>query len=76
MASEFSIIEGEYLRDILDRPPAMEKTLKGLENSDGLQQIAARFQNKEFRAIVLTGMGSSFHVLHPIHLDLVDQGGL
>lgn len=76
MANEFSIVEGEYLRDILDQPRAMQETLKGLEDSGALQQIAARFRNNEFRAIVLTGMGSSFHVLHPTHLDLIDQGAV
>jgi glucosamine--fructose-6-phosphate aminotransferase (isomerizing) len=73
---ELSIIEGEYLRDILDEPRAMQETLKGLEDSDALRHIAARFQSNEFRAIVLTGMGSSFHVLHPIHLDLIDHGAV
>jgi glutamine---fructose-6-phosphate transaminase (isomerizing) len=72
--TEFSIIEGEYLGDILDQPRAMQETLKGLEDSDALQHIAGRLRKAEFRAIVLTGMGSSFHVLHPIHLDLIDYG--
>jgi glutamine---fructose-6-phosphate transaminase (isomerizing) len=72
--TEFSIIEGEYLGDILDQPRAMQETLRGLEDSDALQSVATRFRNNDFRAIVLTGMGSSFHVLHPIHLDLIDHG--
>ena len=74
MGSEFSIIEGEYLRDILDQPRAMKETLGGLEDSDGLRHIATRLRQDEFRAIVLTGMGSSFHVLHPTHLSLIDHG--
>lgn len=76
MRTEFSIIEGEYLRDILDQPRAMQETLSGLEDSDALQRLGARFRNSEFRTIVLTGMGSSFHVLHPIHLDLIDHGAV
>ena len=74
MQAEFSIIEGEYLGDILDQPRAMQETLKGLDDSSALQRIAARVQKGEFRTIVLTGMGASFHVLHPIHLDLIDHG--
>lgn len=76
MGSEFSIIEGGYLRDILDQPRAVEETLKCLEDSAALQQLAERLRTHEFRVVVLTGMGSSYHALHPIHLDLIDCGFL
>lgn len=58
MQSDFSIIEGPYLRDILDQPRALEETLTGLEVSETLQALVSRLQ-KEFKIVVLTGMGSS-----------------
>jgi glucosamine--fructose-6-phosphate aminotransferase (isomerizing) len=72
--AEFSLIEGEYLRDILDQPRALEATLAGLEELKNLRQLASRLQNGSFKSVVLTGMGSSFHALHPLHLKLINHG--
>ncbi len=74
MPAEFSVIEGAYLRDILDQPQALEHTLAALELSPALQLIAGKLRSSDFRTVVLTGMGSSFHALHPIRLALIDQG--
>ncbi len=74
MQSDLSVIEGAYLRDILDQPRALEDTLAGLEVTEPLQQLAGRLQEGEFKTIVLTGMGSSFHALHPLNLELIDHG--
>lgn len=74
MQSDFSVIEGAYLRDILDQPRALEKTLAGLDVSEALCRLAARVQNGKFNTIVLTGMGSSFHALHPLNIELIDHG--
>jgi glucosamine--fructose-6-phosphate aminotransferase (isomerizing) len=72
--AEVSVIEGKYLRDVLDQPRALETTLAGLKEQEKLRGLAARLQKGEFKTVVLTGMGSSFHALHPLHLDLVNQG--
>jgi glucosamine--fructose-6-phosphate aminotransferase (isomerizing) len=72
--SDFSVIEGEYLRDILDQPRALEQTLEGLKVSKPLDQLAARLQKGKFRTVVLTGMGSSFHALHPLNIELINHG--
>jgi len=72
--SDLSVIEGAYLRDILDQPRALEDTLAGLEVTEPLQRLAGRLQEGKFRTIVLTGMGSSFHALHPLNLELIDHG--
>jgi glutamine---fructose-6-phosphate transaminase (isomerizing) len=72
--TELSVIEGEYLRDILDQPRALESTLAGLEQSKKLNDLAARLRRGKFKTVVLTGMGSSFHALHPLHLKLIDDG--
>lgn len=74
MPGDFSVIEGEYLRDILDQPRALEATFGALENPKNLQQLCTRLRNGRFKVVVLTGMGSSFHALHPLNLDLVREG--
>ena len=74
MIADFSVIEGQYLRDILNQPQALNDTLAGLENSKALAHLAIRLNKGQFQKIVLTGMGSSFHALHPLNLELVEQG--
>ena len=74
MQSEFSVIEGLYLRDILDQPQALEETLARLEVPKALHQLALRLQQGKFKTVVLTGMGSSFHALHPLNLQLISHG--
>jgi fructoselysine-6-P-deglycase FrlB-like protein len=71
---DFSVIEGAYLRDILDQPRALDETLAGLEVSKALDQLATRLQQGKFKTVVLTGMGSSFHALHPLNIELVNHG--
>jgi glutamine---fructose-6-phosphate transaminase (isomerizing) len=74
MLAEFSAIEGAYLRDILDQPRALTDTLAALDTSEALRSIAVRLRDGAFRTVVLTGMGSSFHALHPTNLALIDHG--
>jgi len=72
--SDLSVIEGEYLRDLLDQPRALSQTLDGLEVSKTLHQLAAGLQKGKFKTVVLTGMGSSFHALHPLNVQLINHG--
>ena len=74
MLAEFSVIEGKYLGDILDQPLALEKTVASFTISPELERISARLQSGELKNVVLTGMGSSYHALHTLHLELVDHG--
>ena len=74
MHSDFSVIEGAYLRDILDQPRALDETLAGLGVSETLHQLATRLRGGKFKSVVLTGMGSSFHALHPLNIELIDHG--
>jgi glucosamine--fructose-6-phosphate aminotransferase (isomerizing) len=67
-------IEGAYLRDILQQPQALEDTLAELATSKPLLSLAARLNQGRFQRVVLTGMGSSFHALHPLNLDLINRG--
>ena len=66
----YKVIEGRYIRDILDQPRALEATLGQFEVSGELAAIAGRWRDGGFRRVYLTGMGASFHALHPIFLRL------
>jgi glutamine---fructose-6-phosphate transaminase (isomerizing) len=74
MPEDLAMIEGEYLRDLLHQPQALENTLAALATSKPLQAIAARLNKGKFQRVVLTGMGSSFHALHPLNLELISHG--
>ncbi|HVN20668.1 MAG TPA: SIS domain-containing protein [Dongiaceae bacterium] len=74
MPGDLSVIEGEYLRDILNQPRALDATFNKLQASKELLQLAGRLHKGGFKSIVLTGMGSSFHALHPLHLELIEAG--
>jgi glucosamine--fructose-6-phosphate aminotransferase (isomerizing) len=74
MNQDFSIIEGAYLRDILDQPRALRGTLKGLESHPGLEALVAQLRRGGLGRLVLTGMGASYHALHPLNLELIDRG--
>jgi len=72
--SDFPVIEGSYLRDILDQPRALDETLAGLEVSKTLDRLGDRLRQGKFKTVVLTGMGSSLHALHPLNLKLINHG--
>jgi glutamine---fructose-6-phosphate transaminase (isomerizing) len=72
--TDFSVVEGAYLRDILDQPRALEQTLAGLKVSESLNRLANRLREGEFKSVVLTGMGSSFHALHPLNIHQINHG--
>jgi glucosamine--fructose-6-phosphate aminotransferase (isomerizing) len=74
MHPEYSIIEGNYLQDILQQPQALAETFDSLRMSPSLAKLVKDVCKKKFERIVLTGMGSSFHALHPLNLTLVGQG--
>lgn len=74
MRIDLGVIEGEYLQDLLDQPRAIEDTLATLDISKPLSELAHQLENGSFQRVVLTGMGSSFHALHPLNLQLIDHG--
>lgn len=71
---DLPIIEGKYLEDILDEPRALAATLDHLDTSQRLTDLAHRLAEGKFHRIVLTGMGSSYHALHPLNLQLISHG--
>lgn len=71
---DLSVVRGRYLEDILDQPRALQRTLEGLTETAALVKLRAQIRRKKFQRVVLTGMGSSFHALHPATLQLIDYG--
>jgi glucosamine--fructose-6-phosphate aminotransferase (isomerizing) len=74
MSAPLHVVEGAYLRDILDQPRALEETLRRLSSSPALEGVARGVTEGRYSRVVLTGMGSSYHGLHPLHLRLVNAG--
>lgn len=68
------LIEGPYLRDVLEQPQALERTLAKLEERRDLRALGALLGGGQFRRVVLTGMGASYHALHPLALSLAARG--
>jgi glutamine---fructose-6-phosphate transaminase (isomerizing) len=63
-----------YLHDILEQPTALQATYEGLESSFDLGDLPARVARGEFQRILLTGMGSSYHVQFPLFYALSARG--
>jgi glucosamine--fructose-6-phosphate aminotransferase (isomerizing) len=68
------VIRGRYLQDILEQPQRLQRTMESLQEFSALKRLLTRVKEGEFERIVLTGMGSSFHALHPCTLQLVNHG--
>jgi glucosamine--fructose-6-phosphate aminotransferase (isomerizing) len=69
----YPLIEGAYLRDLLEQPDALRRTLT-LALPEGLSGIATRLAGPQPPFMVLTGMGTSFHALNPLAIRLAEQG--
>jgi glucosamine--fructose-6-phosphate aminotransferase (isomerizing) len=74
LSSDLRVIEGRYLQDLLAQPQALSDTFAALDRPPELMELAGRLSQTDFQQIVLTGMGSSFHALHPLNLQLIDYG--
>ena len=68
------VIEGPYVGDILAQPRALADTLAWLSAPGRWAATQAFVQARPWRRIVLTGMGSSLHGLHPLRLALIGAG--
>ena len=70
------LFEVPYINDILHQPQALQDTLAAFAGMDfaPFSGCAAQLRSGKLRRVILTGMGSSFHGLHPLNLALLRQG--
>lgn len=68
-----SLSSNAYVNDILHQPDSLRDTFAGFKGLDfkGIRQYAERVADNSLKRVVLTGMGSSYHALHPLQLKLV-----
>ncbi len=69
----YPLIEGAYVRDLMEQADALRSTLT-LPLPDGLSRFARLLAAPHPPLVVLTGMGSSFHALHPLSIRLAERG--
>jgi glucosamine--fructose-6-phosphate aminotransferase (isomerizing) len=70
------IYSAPYVNDILHQPDALRDTLSAFAEAqfDRLSEFGQQLHTGRLRRVVLTGMGSSYHALHPLLLGLLAQG--
>ena len=73
MTTSFPLVEGAYLKDLLEQADCLRRT-QALELPGSLRDVAKRLRAPQPPFVVLTGMGSSFHALHPLAVRLVASG--
>ena len=71
-----TIIPGPYLNDILAQPEVLRAVCASLSARAPLLDVVGAIRSGRFRRVVLTGMGSSFHALYPLHLRLMAAGAV
>ena len=71
--TSYPLIEGPYTRDLLEQPEALLRASR-VQLPAELHTIGVRVRRDPSMTVVLTGMGSSFHALHPIAILLGEAG--
>ncbi len=74
MPLNLDVIQGRYFSDLLDQPRALRATWNVLKSTAVFEDIARSLDKARFQRVVLTGMGSSYHGLHPLHIELAQHG--
>ncbi len=74
MKQGVTVIEGRYFRDLMAQPAALEATLDWLRVEQRWRATRDFLTSRRWKRVVLTGMGSSFHVFHPLNLRLIETG--
>lgn len=67
-------LQGTYFADILDQPRAIRDTVAGLVPLPEVEAVRANLRSGRLHRVVLTGMGGSYQILHPLHLRLTRCG--
>jgi glucosamine--fructose-6-phosphate aminotransferase (isomerizing) len=68
------IIEGQYFRDLMEQPAALDATLGALRIAGRWKNVQRLVQSRRWARVVLTGMGSSYHTLQPLYWSLIAGG--
>jgi glucosamine--fructose-6-phosphate aminotransferase (isomerizing) len=68
------VIEGAYFRDLMAQPASLRATAAWLAADNRREATREFVAARAWRRVVLTGMGSSFHALHPLQLALIAAG--
>lgn len=66
-----ALANAPYVVNLFEQPAALSDTARGLVEPTRLATLASMARRRKFRRVVLTGMGSSFHSLHELHLVLI-----
>lgn len=74
MNAKPKIIEGQYFHDLMAQAQALRATLAWLRQPGRWQEARNFVDSRTWQRVVLTGMGSSYHTLHPINLALLEAG--
>ena len=74
MKQSMQVIEGPYFQDLMSQPKALDATFAWLAESGRWGAVSAFLSEHRARRMVLTGMGSSFHSLHPLNIALINAG--
>jgi glutamine---fructose-6-phosphate transaminase (isomerizing) len=74
LSLELDAIAGRYLSDLLSQPQALDATWRKLRETKAPEEIVRLTQSGRFDRIVLTGMGSSYFALHPLSIQLAENG--
>ncbi len=67
-------LQGIYFRDIFEQPRALRDTVASLTVLPEIHVIREKLRSGELDRIILTGMGGSYQILHPLHIQLTQSG--
>lgn len=70
---DYSVVQGQYWKDILDQPAALRATLKLLRQGTALDKVRQLLSERKFERLVLTGMGSSYFALRPLAIEVAEH---
>jgi glucosamine--fructose-6-phosphate aminotransferase (isomerizing) len=74
MSTKPSIIEGNYLKDLLVQADVLSAVCNKLATAQLDRSLSDGLWSGRIRRVVLTGMGSSLHAIYPLHRALSSAG--
>ena len=74
MTAKLEVIRGRYFFDVLDQARALRATWNALRETPVFDNLARFGDPVLFQRVILTGMGSSYHGLHPLAIEMSEHG--